>query len=716
MRSSQCCWVLIVLTFILCMSLEVQAQVHLYVSTFGSDSNSGNSTSSPFASLSKAASTIITLKNTVYTTNTTFFVNIFPGTYFLNSTVVIARPNRLNDQFSPVIWRPIPASNSGCKPFHLQHTSLNARGNVLQCNLTQAGIKSSQIIAFKKHGYVYGSPSSGNEIFFRGFAQTVARYPNKLSTQPVNDTRAILDQYMNVGKLNGTNQFYFNSTLCPNKDRWPLEKYPFAFGYWRYDWAEGTENLQSITSDGKITFVASEVPPFGLASKQRFFLVNFVSELDMPGEYVIQNEMVYYWPPSSIQNEDDVTISLADHLFSISSHGQVFDSLDMGCTRGSAISSLNNNYITVNNSIISNTGSIGVALEGCIGCKILNSEAYYVGQGAFKLNGGNRVNLLPSNSVAFNNIIHSFSRIGKTYRPAFSIAGVGITVTHNEIFNADHVAILFGGNDHELSYNKIYDVCKSTGDSGAIYRIRGPGFLGTTGVYLDDMFSSAAVIGNVFYDCYRGVIVGGGRHNQVFNNIFINNTIGVMADPRGLTWGDKDLENQMWNKLFAMPFNNTLWSSRYPELASILERNPFEPFANFIHYNLFTTSPSAMDIRQPYISLYSNYTNNTFNVPLTSFVNPTDLNFNLVPGNVYEANKELYNFAKIPFDEIGTVKKSRPPAPLPSPLPSPSSPVVKPSSSQTKPRASVSGVTQISPWNPVAILVYILLLSSLVLA
>lgn len=60
------------------------------------------------------------------------------------------------------------------------------------------------------------------------------------------------------------------------------------------------------------------------------------------------------------------------------------------------------------------------------------------------------------------------------------------------------------------------------------------------------------------------------------------------------------------------------------------------------------------------------------------------LNFNLNDGNITEANKELYNFTMIPFDEIGTVKFSQPSFPLSSP----SSTVVKPSNSQTRPKYS----------------------------
>ncbi|KAF0978093.1 hypothetical protein FDP41_002608 [Naegleria fowleri] len=677
--------------------------VHFYVSpTLGSDSNPGNSSSFPFATLSKTANIITTLKNTISTTNTSFIVNLMPGTFILNSTLTIPRPTRLNDvQYSTVEWRALPGSKLGDVkirgdvplPISLwqvvnvntnswahQMLPSNAKGNVLQCNLTLAGFKSSQIVPFRKTGFSYGNVDVGNELFIRGHAQTVARYPNKLTTQYVQqdvNSQMMVDVYMNVGMTNGTNEMSFNSTLCPNRDCWSMEKYPFAFGYWYYDWAGGVEDISSITSNGNVVFKSTKVG-YGIKSNQRFFLVNFISELDQPGEYVIIDDTVYYWPLSPLQQDDDVMISVADTLISISANAQIFDSLDFSMTRGSAIVSTSNSNIVVKNCRVTCTGNYGLRLSSCSNCQILSNTISEVGQGGISISGGDRKTLTPSNSLVANNTIFDFSRIGKTYRAAVNFNGVTVTVTHNELFNADHTAILWGGNNHEISFNKIYDVCKSTADAGAIYsgrdwtmrdnvikhnflfRVQGPGLYGTSCIYLDDMFSSATVFGNVMFQCYRGLLLGGGRNNMVMNNIFINSTYSMAVDDRGLVWADS---KEIMANLLTMPYNNSVWSAAYPELTHILDENPMAPVGNKVQWNLVTTSATKTQISQPNIRIYSIYANNTFDVPLSVFVDPSNMNFNLVSGNIYENNMNLYNFTKIPFHDIGLLKYVPPPSP-----------------------------------------------------
>lgn len=65
-------------------------------------SNSGLSLFSPFATLQKAANTVASLKN-VAIKNDTYVIYIEEGRYFLNSSIVIPKPNRYNDHSSPVI-------------------------------------------------------------------------------------------------------------------------------------------------------------------------------------------------------------------------------------------------------------------------------------------------------------------------------------------------------------------------------------------------------------------------------------------------------------------------------------------------------------------------------------------------------------------------------------------------------------------------------------
>ena len=53
--------------------------------------------------------------------------------------------------------------------------------------------------------------------------------------------------------------------------------------------------------------------------------------------------------------------------------------------------------------------------------------------------------------------------------PAIELQGVGNRADHNLIHDAPHWAISFGGNEHVMELNEIYDVCQETGDVGVFY-------------------------------------------------------------------------------------------------------------------------------------------------------------------------------------------------------------------------------------------------------
>ncbi len=53
------------------------------------------------------------------------------------------------------------------------------------------------------------------------------------------------------------------------------------------------------------------------------------------------------------------------------------------------------------------------------------------------------------------------------------IGGVGVKIVNNEINSGPHNAIQLGlGNNHEVYFNEIYDVCQQTSDVGAFYQGR----------------------------------------------------------------------------------------------------------------------------------------------------------------------------------------------------------------------------------------------------
>ena len=93
------------------------------------------------------------------------------------------------------------------------------------------------------------------------------------------------------------------------------------------------------------------------------------------------------------------------------------------------------------------------------------------------------------------------------------------------------------GFPHEIDH-----VLTHTGDGGAVYTGRDWTFRGNVirhnyfhdlhghrlwenAVYIDDMAGGVEVSGNVFARCHWGLLVGGGRDNRIWNNLFLDCTL-----------------------------------------------------------------------------------------------------------------------------------------------------------------------------------------------
>jgi hypothetical protein len=114
---------------------------------------------------------------------------------------------------------------------------------------------------------------------------------------------------------------------------------------------------------------------------------------------------------------------------------------------------------------------------------------------------------------------------------------------------------------------------------------------GCVGVYLDDMFASADIVGNVFFKVTRAAFIGGGRDCSVENNIFVHCTPSLHVDARALGWahGHADgwiKEAEEKGTLTGIAYNKPPYSERYPELVTILEDEPKAPKGNVIARNI----------------------------------------------------------------------------------------------------------------------------------
>jgi hypothetical protein len=125
---------------------------------------------------------------------------------------------------------------------------------------------------------------------------------------------------------------------------------------------------------------------------------------------------------------------------------------------------------------------------------------------------------------------------------------------------------------HEIRYNYFHH----------IYGFQGRGCVG---VYLDDMFSSAHIHGNVFYQVPRAAFVGGGHDTVIENNIFVDCKPAMHIDARALGWASGSYDTLV-SRLKAMPYETDPWKTRFPELLTILDHEPMRPQGNVVARNI----------------------------------------------------------------------------------------------------------------------------------
>jgi hypothetical protein len=484
----------------------------------------------------------------------------------------------------------------------LAHLPEAARSHVLQTDLAKQGI--TDFGQHKRRGFGTTGITAALEVFYRNQPMTLARWPNqgfaKIATTPDGEKGLTFT-------VSGT-----------NLKAWKNEINLLATGYWSNYWADTTIAIETIDLATQQFTLTAPAPPYGLKIGLSVFFQNALAELDQPGEWYLDkvNSMLYFWPPETL-NEKEVEVSMLEKLLVIDNASHIrLNGLTFQSARGDAITIQGGQHVSITNSIIRNIGNRAAVISGqdngLVGMLIENT-----GEGGVVLAGGDRQTLTPANLYVERSTIRRFARLTKTYQPAVLMSGVGNRVIGNQISDTPHTAILFTGNDHLITLNEIYGVCKEAGDSGAIYTGRDWTARGTVisynylhdippnvemgrtkGVYLDDQASGITIRGNLFEKVDEAVFIGGGRDNLIEDNTFLKGNYPIHLDARGKKWMHAVLEKEkdtLQKRIEAVPYNQTFYKQRYQHLANLLEDEPGMPKYNVARRNLIIgNSPLAI--------------------------------------------------------------------------------------------------------------------------
>ncbi len=331
------------------------------------------------------------------------------------------------------------------------------------------------------------------------------------------------------------NEIYTAGVLGPN----------YFYGYFP---------LESISS-GQITLKEGSVTSY--YSKHFIRYENVFEELDAPGEYYIDRTsgMMYLYPPQGFGANTDIRLSMiGENIISGSNVKNVtLKNLKIDSSRAGAVRVTDVDRFTVENCEVSGTGTNGIYIRGT-NSAVKNSVIHDIGATGISMNGGDYQNAVSGGNVITNNHIYRAAQIERSYQSGITLGhqSVGAVVSHNEIHDMPHAAVIIYGPNHTVEYNNIYDAVKEFHDMDAIYMnvyqfpwernvvirrnfIHDLGHetfterqMNVAGIRSDNNGNGLQVVENVFYNIgYQNAngiraICAQGIENVVKNNIFID--------------------------------------------------------------------------------------------------------------------------------------------------------------------------------------------------
>ncbi|MBQ8577888.1 MAG: right-handed parallel beta-helix repeat-containing protein [Clostridia bacterium] len=465
------------------------------------------------------------------------------------------------------------------------------------------------------HKYDNAPTGCGSEFFTGGKRMTKARYPNagtfaKLSAvADVGDVREFPEQNYFFDWDNRRNHRGGTYIIDRETNRrvasWKDSSTAWMFGYFYHDWADSSTPV-TFNTENRLVFPAY-VSRFAAKAGANYYFYNIPEELDTEGEWYLDRETgnVYFWPYAGAETAE-FTFRDIPLLDCRDTCNMTFSGFVLEGTMGDAVVCTGCD-MTFDALCIRNIAGTAVRIMGSRNT-VCRCDISRTGKGGIYVTGGDRRSLTPGENRVTENYIHDYAEIYLTYQGGISLQGVGNIADHNEICRAPHTAIFYGGNEHLIEYNDIYDVVMLSSDAGAIYsgfdwagngtvirynrlrNIGGEGFV-PDGIYWDDGLSGQTAYGNIFINVKKhSMMVGGGRDCVVENNIIIDAGISaIQYDDRNRDgfvhdgWARAAVNTPdapHWQHLAAVPFRDEPWKTKYPHLAAIktsFETDPDDP-------------------------------------------------------------------------------------------------------------------------------------------
>lgn len=627
------------LVFFLLCSFNIFAQNNdkiFYVAPGGNDQSAGT-IDQPLRSLNGA------LQKAALVKGGSVSILMRGGTYFTDKTISIGSNSNVQ-HLTIANYKGEKVLLSGGVKID-KSTVKKTAANIYQIDLKKAGI--TDYGKLQQHGH-RNAVTAPLELFYKGQAMELARWPNngflpigKVTNPGIKDKSVTGDQ---AGAV------FAYSADRPAK--WKKSDQVWVSGFLANGFANDNVPVKSIDGN-EITLDAAT--SYGVKSTdaaspfRRFFFYNIPEELDSSGEYYLDRAtgILSFYNSGDLADELFVSVCSTPIISLINSDNVTLSGLEIGYGRDMGIYAQGTKNISIKNCTVMNLGTVGIGIGKNTADKSLyksyeelisfdktsafvisSCKIYNTGTGGIFMTGGDRQNLLSAGNIIDNTEIYNYARRNWVSSPAIFLGGVGNTIKNCFIHDSEGQAIMYWGNNHDISYNKIKDVVKEINDQGAVYTGRDRSSTGTrihnnlfenlvsprgymvAAVYIDDGSGGIKVDSNVFKNCgsvqgkqkFGAVHINGGGDNTFADNNFVNCGLAVSMT----SWTDEKWKTLMGTKEMSKKLksdvnaNSALFLKRYPYLKK-LASNDYRPgpnkFKNSLCINVgrFSSNKSVLD-------------------------------------------------------------------------------------------------------------------------
>lgn len=317
----------------------------------------------------------------------------------------------------------------------------------------------------------------------------------------------------------------------------------------------------------------------------RYRIENTFSGLTRPGQWLIdeENRRLLWWPDGTA--DEELRCSNLETLVSLYDVDHVrLEGIEFEGARVQAIEIAGGYQCELELCKVRCVGNVGVNIYHGEEHSVHQCEIQFTGSSAIRVEGGNREGKIECGHLIQNNAIHHCSAKHVARHAAIAVHGVGTNVIGNTVHDHPDWAVTLCGDDNLVQGNHIFNVCRETSDTGAIYMSHDSSYQGNVislnrlhdiggfdrrhvaGIYLDQRISNTEVSANLLYDLPRAIIVRGGNHNRLDCNIIHSCWVGVQFE-----WQADSVGNRL--QANAIESENALVVSQSNSLALHCEKN-----------------------------------------------------------------------------------------------------------------------------------------------